>query len=283
MMNFDMKKIIQVLVVFTTIIAGCNKTNENIQDDNLIVVEAYLYANDSVNKIHLSKTIPFSSSDTVFENVTDANVYILSNGTKYPLEHSGEGIYKCLDTNLKIIEGNLYKLQIEYNGSITTAETYVPSKPENISLSKSLIYVNSYFRPVRPDEGVEDTNRIEITWDNPNNDYFYVLIENLEDNPEDITSGFSIPNDGGRRMNFRFLSMPFMTNRYSITPFMSVQQYGRHRARIFKVNLEYANLYENRVQDSRNLTEPISNINNGLGIFTAFSYEDVYFTVLKTE
>jgi hypothetical protein len=47
------------------------------------------------------------------------------------------------------------------------------------------------------------------------------------------------------------------------------------------VNQEYADLYENRQQDSRNLTEPLSNVNNGLGIFTAFSYDVAYFEVVK--
>jgi hypothetical protein len=51
--------------------------------------------------------------------------------------------------------------------------------------------------------------------------------------------------------------------------------------KVYRVNQEYVDLYENRQQDSRNLTEPLTNIKNGLGIFTAFSYAQAYFYVKK--
>ena len=83
------------------------------------------------------------------------------------------------------------------------------------------------------------------------------------------------------RPNFNFLSRPFITDAYVIRVFLSVQQYGTHRVKLFRVNPEYADLYENREQDSRNLTEPLTNVENGLGIFTAFSYDAAYFEVVK--
>jgi hypothetical protein len=78
--------------------------------------------------------------------------------------------------------------------------------------------------------------------------------------------------------NFFFRSSPFQGDLYTINT-RSLEKYGRHRVKVYHVNQEYADLYENREQDSRSLTEPLTNIKNGLGIFTAFSYSEVYFDV----
>jgi hypothetical protein len=79
-----------------------------------------------------------------------------------------------------------------------------------------------------------------------------------------------------------FRSAPFRRNEYTLNA-TTLEKYGQHRVKIYRVNQEYADLYENRNQDSRNLTEPITNVVNGLGIFTAFSYADVYFDVKKQQ
>ncbi len=45
--------------------------------------------------------------------------------------------------------------------------------------------------------------------------------------------------------------------------------------RVYKVNQEYANLYRSREQDSRSLNEPLTNVQNGLGVFSAFASDSV--------
>ena len=50
------------------------------------------------------------------------------------------------------------------------------------------------------------------------------------------------------------------------------------RIRLYRVNQEYADLYEGRVQDSRDLNEPPSNIVGGLGVFSAFASSEEIFT-----
>lgn len=46
------------------------------------------------------------------------------------------------------------------------------------------------------------------------------------------------------------------------------------------VNDEYVNLYNSLNQDSRELNEPYTNIQNGLGIFTAFNSDTLYLQVI---
>ncbi|MDA3862202.1 MAG: hypothetical protein PF445_13365 [Melioribacteraceae bacterium] len=50
---------------------------------------------------------------------------------------------------------------------------------------------------------------------------------------------------------------------------------------LYRVNKEYVDLYESRDQDSRNLNEPLTNIENGLGVFSAFASDSVYFNAVK--
>ena len=90
--------------------------------------------------------------------------------------------------------------------------------------------------------------------------------------------GFFNGTRPGPGMFFRFRSEPFIGDMYIINSRM-LEKYGKHTIKIYSVNEEYANLYENRSQDSRNLSEPVTNVKNGLGIFTAFSYDEVAFYV----
>jgi hypothetical protein len=80
---------------------------------------------------------------------------------------------------------------------------------------------------------------------------------------------------------FYILLLHFQTDTYVLRVFLSIQQYGIHVVRVYRVNQEYAYLYENREQDSRTLAEPLTNVHDGLGIFTAFSYEEVFIEVTK--
>jgi len=57
--------------------------------------------------------------------------------------------------------------------------------------------------------------------------------------------------------------------------------YGPYMVKIYKVNQEYADLYESEEQDSRDLNEPPSNIINARGIFSAFASDSVAFEVVK--
>ncbi|MCK5277265.1 MAG: hypothetical protein KAK04_01985, partial [Cyclobacteriaceae bacterium] len=81
---------------------------------------------------------------------------------------------------------------------------------------------------------------------------------------------------GGK--NFSFITQPTQLDIYRIRG-MTLQQYGTHRVKLYKVSKEYADLYETSEQDSRNLNEPINNINNGLGIFTSFNSNEIFFVV----
>lgn len=268
-----------ILITILISLAGCEKIEKSSEGDTKLVLNAYLYENEPVTSVRLNETLPFTSSDTVFPIIFDANISIQWKDQDFPLLPSDSaGFYHCPDSNLRIIAGEKYDIEIFHGEDVLTAETTVPQKPDSLKLSMTSIEIDPDMSP--RDMRLAGMADIEVTWSNPNGEYFYILVENIEENPEDIEFGFSGPF-GGMRPNFRFLSRPFITDTYIIRVFLSVQQYGAHRVKLFRVNQEYADLYENREQDSRNLTEPLSNVNNGLGIFTAFSCDVAYFEVVK--
>ena len=49
--------------------------------------------------------------------------------------------------------------------------------------------------------------------------------------------------------------------------------------KLYRVNEEYADLYEGLNQDSRDLNEPPSNVRGALGVFSAFSADSAFFEV----
>jgi len=252
------------LILVGCLLIGCDKNEDTNMPDDLIVLSGYLYEGEAVNDIKLSKPLLFESADTIYENIPDAEVTLVWQEKEYHLEHVEDGSYYCPSESLAVIEGDEYNIVVNYEGKTVSAQTVVPFQPTGLMLSKDVIYVDENMNP-KEQINNEDAN-LEVTWDNPEGDYFYVVVENIEENPESID--FPLPEG----FNFSFRSSPSAGDIHTIKLLGEVQQYGKHVVKVYRVNAEYANLYENRDQDSRTLAEPYTNVENGLGIFTAFSF-----------
>jgi hypothetical protein len=100
----------------------------------------------------------------------------------------------------------------------------------------------------------------------------------MEANPDTIETPDFFPGGGGGML--RMVSTPTADYQYRIQRF-DLSFYGRHRVKVYRVNQEYADLYESRQQDSRDLNEPLTNIRNGLGVFSAFNSTAAYFNVVQ--
>jgi len=264
------------------IITSCEENNSGTNTDRLVVLEGYLYQGEPVDSIHLTQTVSFESEDTIYTPVTDALVAIKWNDNQYVLQNIGNGYYSYTGSDLQVIEDNGYAISVESNGREITSNTTVPKKPEGVLLSDNVLYVDTTFS-FGPYGNTEDEG-ITVTWENPDNDYFFIVIENTDPDAADIVFGNGQFPGGMQppgRM-FRIRSEPFKNNSYTINS-RSLEKYGEYRIKVYRVNQEYVDLYENRQQDSRNLTEPLTNVVNGLGIFTAFTYQEAFFLVEKKQ
>jgi hypothetical protein len=66
------------------------------------------------------------------------------------------------------------------------------------------------------------------------------------------------------------ISSPTTENHYRLNE-MQLKYIGAYYTYAYHVNNEYVNLYKSREQDSWKMTEPLTIIKNGLGVFSAFA------------
>ena len=129
---------------------------------------------------------------------------------------------------------------------------------------------------VFPTGGFNIPDPVEVSWNNEDGDYYYVLIKNIETDPEYVNENIA-QLDG----QFLFITEPLITDFYAIRTRQELTQYGTYQIIVFRVNPEYAALYESSGSSTLSLEEPPSNIVNGLGIFTGVSSDTLYLEVNK--
>lgn len=273
-----MRKIQFLIFIILTTTWACTQIDISPNKTEKAILQGYLYANQSITEIQITKLIPKESDSTLSLPITDAEVFIIFDGKKYKLSPTKNrfGYYHYAGRDLQVETGKKYIIEFEYFGRKTSAETTVPAVPKIIKISPSTIYVSKVngFMDLFNNNSVED---IKLTWNNANQDYHYMVIDNLEMTPQKIVADGALPN--GNR-NFNLTSSPTRSDNFTIR-FLQLDQFGKHRIKLFGVNKEYADLYNSQQQDSRNLNEPVTNVKNGLGVFTAFNMDSVFFEVKR--
>jgi len=267
-----MKKLI-FFVVIAAALVGCEESSPLLPEVEQVVVQAYLYANEPVTDIQLTTTYAITSDDTIGAPINDAVVALEKNGRIYPLvlTPGDSGYYHYAGNDLEVKIGDKFTIRCEYNGEAITGETVIPSSPQNVKMSSDRFVIDTstlggFFG---------DTSSVTVTWElESEKNYYFVVIENTEPALEYIDARFG--SQFNRFGSFR--SRPLQDNEYVIRRF-DLTYKGKHEVRVYRVNQEYADLYEFGLQDSRNLNEPKTNIKNGLGVFAGFSSAATRFTV----
>jgi hypothetical protein len=262
-----MKRITCFIFVFTVIaFSSCNKLDIQKSDNNKAVIECYIQPGHDLS-VSIRKELGYNSEDTVYHGLNDLEV-ILSDGiNSYTLINSGEGLY--IAPEVKIQENQGYKLEFNYNEKKLTATTTVPGKPENFRASATVINVPTFGSGTRP----EMPEPVTLSWSNPNEEYFMLVVENTEENPVLINASTDRPI----RV---FRNTPTQGSSQELPP-MSFTYTGQHRVILFKLNAEYAALYEQLSKNSLDIKAPPSNIVNGLGIFTGINSDTINIKVVS--
>lgn len=261
------------LTIFTLLLfASCDEMEMQRADNNIPVVESYIHPGKEIS-VSIYKQLIFNSDDTTNQELDNLNVIISDGTNNYVLHNTGQGNYENPD--IVVTENQEYSIQFDYNEKVVHAITRVPKKPEGLYLSSSTIEVFS-FDDIVPGSGMmPDVDPVDVTWSNPDNDYHIIVVENIEPNPVLITESTDLP-----MLSFR------------ITPTQGTSQelrnrnftyYGDHRLILYKLNAEYAALYEQLGTSSLDIVAPPSNIENGLGIFTAINSDTVYITAVSVK
>ncbi|MCR9290284.1 MAG: DUF4249 domain-containing protein [Bacteroidetes bacterium] len=267
-------KLIALLFSFALLFLACEKQSTEDIESKTTVVEGYLHAGKTIDGLKITQSNSLAIVDTIIA-LDDLVVNISDSSNQYALNSIGNGIYQ--NTELIIENDKNYRLEIERDGAIISAETYIPNKREaqisvtqvelpKIELNGTIGFPTGSF------------NAVEITWDNSEGDYYYISIRNIEINPEYVNEN-DAANGGQSRPPI--VSEPQISSFYAIFPRREFSQYGTHQIIVYRVNPEYAALYESSGNSTLSLEEPPSNIVNGLGIFTGVSSDTLYLEVNK--
>jgi len=259
-------------ILFLIAINACDSTTQVDVKSDTVVVDAYLFAGQGIDSIKVS--LSNAASDTTdFETLDNLTIRISDGNQSVELVPIGGGYYQKLDFIIQT-ETN-YELSFEYKETTISATTYIPAKRE-ATISATSITVAQITQGQPPSGTPPDP--IEIIWDNPENEYYYVLTQNIEENPESINTAFG---NGGAGRRFSFITEPQIMDVYNLDTRRDIQQFGTHEVIVFRVNPEYAALYETSGTTSNNLVQPPTNIENGLGIFTGVSSDTLILEVIK--
>lgn len=267
------------MTLAAALVAGCDSTSTEPEEADLVVVEAFLFAGEPIDDVRLTETVPLS--DTIdAPPINDASVVLYKNGVSYTLVPTGDsGYYAYPGDDLSIMAGDSIGIEISYLGGVATGETVVPQAPVGVSIDRDTLFVPEFgFGGGGPPGGGfnRENSQLATNWENPDRLLHYVVIESRDDSAESI-----IPDDAPRFMRRFRLVVPPTQDDYHFINMMELETLGQHVAKVYRVNEEYSQLYENRTQDSRDLNEPPSNILGGLGVFSAFNSDSVFFDVVR--
>lgn len=278
-----MKKYFLYTLFIGLICLSCEEENLNNIAENQFVVEAFLYANEPINDIRIKTTFPLADEEDTSSPINDAEVTLIKGGQRYTLEPAGDqGFYYYPGSDVKVETGDLFQLEVEHNGITARAETIVPTPTTGLRISEDTIKVPRLPLSAGRDSIVAairtflEGSSVTANWDNPDQALYFMVVETVKDTIDPIFPGPVL--DALER--FRFVSEP--TDEASLQ-FLAgtLVSFGTYAVKVYHINQEYAQLYENRQQDSRDLNEPPSNVENALGVFSAFNSQEVYFEVVR--
>ena len=252
---------------------------------NNYVVEGFITAGESVKNIKVKQISPLLSEDVTSEPITNAQVIITAGSNSFSLDfNASTGLYEYNQSDLSINIGESYGLEVTANNRTSSALTTVPNAPTGLALEDSAIIIPQIQLSFSIADDITELffeERLVLEWDSLPGESYYVVIEEQENEPDPILPA-EIPDEPRELLaSFRFISEPSSSARFEIIG-VALTNYGLYAAKVFTVNQEYVDLFENLEQDSRDLNEPPSNVFNALGIFTSFAVDSIEFEVRRS-
>ena len=275
-----MRKTTTLILGLSIALAGCDgDLGFLVPDPDIFVIQGYLFTDEPVTAVTVTGVLPIDADTTeVAAPISDAAITLLRAGERFDLVATvGEpGHYHYPGSDLDIRVGDVFQLEATVAGRMATAETVVPAPPTGVALSPDSLVAPTFGGggPGRPPGGFGGLAAgITVRWLNPGNELHFLVIDNIETDPEILptTEIFS-------RFARRIISQPTASDS-SVVRLLTLTHFGDHRVKVYRVNDEYADLYRGLQQDSRDLNEPPSNIHGALGVFSAFSADSAFFAV----
>lgn len=278
-----MKQHILITVLGLLTCITCLQCSEEVKTEDNFVMEAYLFSNENVKNIKINQILPIESGDTIAPAIEDARVVLKKELQEYVLQFDKTSkTYFYQGNNLQVTPNDLFEITVINKSRTATATTVVPQPTKGLQLSGDKINIPQIqlnFSTRDQLVALFANARLTVNWDNSGNELHFIAIESLEKFDPIFPSNFPSTIVGLFR-TFRFVSAPNRNDSYEIVG-LSLETYGRYRVKVYRVNKEYADLFENQTQDSRDLNEPPSNVTNAFGLFSAFASDSAFFDVVR--
>lgn len=269
----------RIRILFILQLIGFMGCTDYVSNDEYIgsdvVVESVIVSADNL-VIKVSELIQYGSDeDTLL--ISDLAMHLVHNTDTFRLgDESMPGYYA--NNNLpEINENDRLKFYFFYHDDTVMAETIMPEKPQNVHLSAYSIEMERITSSDGFNPGMLTEDGIDVIWDTDNETYHVVKVELLEDTL-DVINEIVLEEDEDIEFPTIIASEPSLRNFFGLSS-RNIYYFGRYRVVVFKINQEYADLYESLSNSSTSLTNPLTNVENGWGIFTAMNSDTVYFNV----
>ncbi len=276
------------ILILSLLSMSCIEVNNIITPGDRPVIEAYL-APENILSMKVYTEIPYTSEDSAYSKpIVGLSIKITGDdGLEMILTENEAGIY--VSTQKLGKAGTTYKMSFSHGGRTISAETTLPQAPEKFEMDKTEIsrVARDFSAGFTPGQGgpnigfqQEANSTINISWNNPDNVYHFVAAQSIESNPTQIL--IPPPSDGNMpaRPARRFNNQPVLSTSSSLGG-QSFEYFGRYAIILYRLNPDYAALYENTSTTSQNIATPVSTITNGLGIFTGINADTLILTVKK--
>ena len=263
-----------LLVLLISAFTGCIK-RDNSEFTDTPIIESYLLPGNYLS-LQVTRQIPFSSVVSYSsDNIYSLNIRVSHNDKTYVLTPQGNGKY--IDNSIVIREGDTYNLSFTYNSRNVSAYSQIPGKPRKFTQSAFSIAVNRMSSTSGFPSGGPGTmpEPVTLTWDNNDESYYIVVIENMESTLDPIRDFGDAAPPGNV-----FKKPPTTSSGLQLRP-QEFQYFGKHRLILYHVLPDYASLYSDKSTSSQNLTNPSTSILNGYGIFTGLNSDTLYLNVYE--
>ncbi len=285
-----MKKLSLTLICLCFGAFSCTEINNVILPGDKPVIEAFLAPNQKVS-MKVFTEIPYSFEDEAGVSTNIEGLKILigdDHGLSFTLKDMGNGLYESEETLGEV--GTSYSMIFEYNGRTISASTILPPKPEAFEISTATIerierdlsggfIGGGGFGPGQGGGGFQQEDQAELimTWSNTEGVYYFVAAQYAEENLDPVVQ-FPENENGFIRPQRRFNNEPVQTSTSTMRP-QQFEYFGRYNIILYRLNPDYAALYENNNTSTQNISTPLSIISNGLGIFTGVNADTLTLTV----
>lgn len=246
----------------SALMMGCEQddSNEMLDIDKLIIVEGYVYAEEPIKHIKLSKIhsggsyipVPVHNAEVRVKQ-GDFTFHLVANDT-IPGLYQQEGV----DSELPVNYGHL-DLEVIYGDQTYTARTAMPPMMHGLVSSESYIQLS---------QSSNEAVLAHLTWDEVHDGPYCIFIRNVSDlTPTGHEASSTAENP--------FLQVVHTNSAQLKAAHFS--HYGTYEIYVSAVNAEYVDLFNAGARLT--MTAAPSNISNGLGVFTAFNGQAVTITV----